>query len=162
MVVTSTRSGVNAAVSNDYESRTVSTVPLTQGSNLTVTIGPRITTPTLTVVTGNAAFSRARLIGTLPVEYGYANAIRVSETTSSNQFVIKFSSAYRAAIGSGNNYEFTFPDFGVVPGFILASVVPRGLVTIYTSSDGFTGTSPNSFTPGRVYRSVVRIQDASF
>ncbi|MCC6245377.1 MAG: hypothetical protein IT353_21225 [Gemmatimonadaceae bacterium] len=162
VVVTSTRSGFSAAVSNDYEQRTVATVPLTQGANLTVTMGPRLVTPTLTVVSGATAFPRARLIGTLPVEYGFANAIRVSENTSSNQFVIKFSSAYRAAIGAGNNYEFTFPDFGVVPGFIFASVVPRGVVTITTSSDGFTGTSPLSFTPGRIYRSVVRIQDASF
>jgi len=161
LLVSATRSLNNAAVAFDYEQRSVWFIPITQGVDATVTVGARLVTPTITAINGAAPFALPRLNGTIPVDYSQRTQIDV-RTTGQGQYAVRFSDAYRTAVGSGNAYEFTYPDFRAVPGFIPASMITRGLATISTFSEGWSGGGPTSPVPGRAYRSVVRQQDASF
>lgn len=162
LFVRATRSLAVGAVATDSEERSTYFVPTEQGAAAAVTLGPRLVTPTITAITGVASFAFPRLNGNIPIEYGQNTRVIVSSRTSPVEYHVKFSDAYRTAVGTGNAYEFTHPDFRSLPGFITASMLQRGVVTISTFSEGWSGGLPGSPILGRVYRRVDRSQDAAF
>ena len=150
-----------AAVSVNFELRSVYAVPLTQGTDVTVALGARLVSPTVTAINGGSP-ARVRINGTLPADYGELTTVLVNEANGSNQHIFAFSGLYRAASGIGATYEFTFSEFTAVPGFPADAHLMRGLVYVNTFSDGSSGGSRTSLTPGRVYRFVSRVVETAF
>jgi hypothetical protein len=106
--------------------------------NRTLTLGPRIATPTFTTVAG-APYRRLRAQGTIASEYQKQVIISYQPDAGGNSVLIGASGGYLAAIGTPLQFDLTVPDLTALAGFPVFTTLPGGSTEASVTALGWTG-----------------------